>query len=159
DGIMYNPVAKRVYVCDGKTKSATLIDPKRQSVVGTIFLGGKPETPHYDPKTGLMYQQLEDTSELVIVDVTKRAVLARYPVAPGEEATALAFDVAHHRLFIGCGNAQLVVMDAANGKVIQTLPIGKGVDFAAYDPKLGRIYTANGKSATMTVIRQESPDR
>ena len=49
-------------------KTATLIDPATLKVVATIPLGGEPEYPQADPETGLIYQNLEDTSELVVVD-------------------------------------------------------------------------------------------
>jgi DNA-binding beta-propeller fold protein YncE len=95
----------------------------------------------------------------VVIDPKKNAVVARFKTAPGKEPTGLALDSEHHRLFAACGNEKLVVLDSDNGKVITTLPIGAGVDFAAYDAVLQRIYTANGGSATMTVIHQDSPDQ
>jgi DNA-binding beta-propeller fold protein YncE len=95
----------------------------------------------------------------VVVDPKKQAVVQRFKTAPGEGPTGLALDGAHHRLFCACGNQKLVVLDTHDGHVVATLPIGAGVDFAAYDAKLRRIYTANGDSGTMTVIHQESPDK
>lgn len=70
----------------------------------------------------------------------------------------MAFDPVNRRLFCGCGNDKLIVLDADNGKVIAVLPIGSGVDFVGYDPKLHRIYTANSDSVTMTIIHQDSKD-
>jgi DNA-binding beta-propeller fold protein YncE len=96
---------------------------------------------------------------VVVVDPQKRAVVARYKVAPGSEPTGLALDAANHRLFCACGNEKLVVLDADTGKVITSLPIGAGVDFAAYDAALHRVYTANGGSGTMTVIHQATADQ
>jgi hypothetical protein len=61
-------------------------------------------------------------------------VVATWPIAPGEMAAGLAIDVEHHRLFIGCHNKVLVMMDSTNGKVLATIPVGKGVDATWYDP-------------------------
>jgi len=158
DAIIYNAAATLVCVSDHEGRGITLIDAFTEKGT-TIPLGGLAEYVQADPKTGIIYQNLEDTSEVVVIDPKKSAVVARYKTGPGQEPTGLALDSEHHRLFVACSNEKLVVLDAENGKVIATLPIGAGVDFAAYDPILRRIYTANGGSGTMTVIHQDSPDQ
>jgi YVTN family beta-propeller protein len=157
DAIIYDEKAKLVYVGDHDGKTGTLIDPATLKVVATIPLGGEPEYPQADPESGVIYQNLEDTSELVVVDPQKQAVTNRYKLAPGEGPTGLALDAANHRLFATCGNRTLVVLNADNGAVVTTLPIGAGVDGAGYDADLRRVYTANGLGS-MTVIQQDSAD-
>jgi YVTN family beta-propeller protein len=158
DAIIYNPAAKLVCVSNHEGRGITLIDPVTEKGT-TISLGGTSEYVQAEPKTGIIYQNLEDTSEVVVIDPNKAAVIARYKTAPGEEPTGLALDAEHRRLFSACGNGKLVVLDADNGRVIATVPIGSGVDFAAYDAGLKRVYTANGSSGTMTVIHQDSADQ
>lgn len=159
DAIIYDAKAGLLYVADHRGKTATLIDPKTEKTVATIPLGGAAEFPQADPQTGVVYQNLEDTNEVVVVDPKKQAVVQRFKTAPGEGPTGLALDAAHHRLFCACGNQKLVILDTHDGHVVATLPIGAGVDGAAYDSKLRRIYTANGDSGTMTVIHQDTPDK
>ena len=158
DAIIYNAAAKLVCVSNHEGRAITLIDPATEKGT-TIQLGGLAEYVQADPNTGTIYQNLEDASEVVVIDPKKNAVIARYKTAPGEEPTGLALDAEHHRLFSACGNEKLVVLDADSGKVVATLPIGAGVDFAAYDSGLQRVYTANGRSGTLTVIHQDSPDQ
>ena len=158
DAIIYDPQAQLIYVGDHDGKTATLIDPSTEKVVGTIALGGEPEYPQADPESGLIYQNLEDTSELVVIDPKKQAVIKRYKLAPGEGPTGLALDAPDRRLFSATGNRKLIVLNADTGDIVTVLPIGAGVDGAAYDPALHRVYTANGVG-TMTVIEQDSPDR
>ncbi len=158
DAIIYDAAAKVVCVSNHEGRSITLIDPATEKGT-TIPIGGLAEYVQADPKTGIIYQNLEDTSEVVVIDPKKGAVVSRFKTSPGAEPTGLALDAEHHRLFSACGNEKLVVLDADSGKVITTLPIGAGVDFAAYDASLARIYTANGGSGTITVIHQESPDQ
>lgn len=158
DATIYNAAAKLICVSNHEGRSITLIDSVTEKSK-TIPLGGLAEYVQADPKTGLIYQNLEDTSECVVVDPNKNAIIARYKTAPGHEPTGLALDAEHGRLFVACGNEKLIVLDKETGKVITTLPIGSGVDFAAYDAALQRVYTANGGSGTMTVIHQDSPDR
>jgi DNA-binding beta-propeller fold protein YncE len=105
----------------------------------------------------LIYQNLEDTNELVVVDPQRRAVMKRYPLVPGEGPTGLAFDVAHRRLFSTC-SGKLIVLNADTGAIVAVLPIGSGTDGADYDAGLRRVYTANG-IGSMTVIQQDSADR
>jgi len=158
DAIIYDSKAGLIYVGDHDGKTAVLIDPATQSLVATIPLGGEPEYPQADPESGLIYQNLEDTSEIVVIDPRKQAVVNRYKIDPGQGPTGLALDAVNHRLFCTAGNRKLIVLDEETGNVMAVLPIGAGVDGAAYDPSLKRVYTANGVG-TMTVIQQDSPDR
>jgi DNA-binding beta-propeller fold protein YncE len=106
----------------------------------------------------LIYQNLEDTSEVVVIDAQRQVVIKRYRIAPGEGPTGLALDAANHRLFSACRNKNLVVLKADTGEIVAVLSIGAGVDGADDDPALHRVYTANGLG-TMTVIQQDSADQ
>jgi YVTN family beta-propeller protein len=158
DAIIYDEKLHLVYVADHAGKTGTFIDPATNKVVASIALGGEPEYPLADSVSGLIYQNLEDSNEIVVVDGQKQAVTKRYKIAPGEGPTGLALDAANHRLFSACRNKNLVVLNADSGEIVSVLPIGAGVDGADYDPVLRRIYTANG-AGTMTVIQQDSADR
>jgi DNA-binding beta-propeller fold protein YncE len=158
DAIIYDEQAHLVYLANHSGKTGTLIDPMNLKAVATIPLGGEPEYPQADPMTGMIYQNLEDTSELVVIDPAKQAVVKRYKLDPGEGPTGLALDAADHRLFSSTGNRKLIVLDTDTGAVVAVLPIGAGVDGAGYDPDLRRVYTANG-IGTMTIIQQDSPDQ
>jgi DNA-binding beta-propeller fold protein YncE len=48
-------------------------------------------------------------------------------------------------------------MDANNGKVITTLPIGDRVDAVAFDPENRLIFASNG-DGTVSVVRQKGPN-
>lgn len=159
DATIYDEAARLVYVANHVGRTATLIDPSTEKTVATVPLGGTAEYAQPEPQTGIVYQNLEDTSEVVVVDPKRAAVVARYKTSPGEGPTGLALDAEHRRLFSACGNERLVVLDADSGKVITSLPIGSGVDFVTYDAALRRLYTANGGSGTMTVIQQDAPDQ
>ena len=158
DAIIYDEKLHLVYVADHDGKTGTLIDPQTQTVVATIDLGGEPEFCQADPGSGLIYQNLEDTSEVVVIDPRMRAVIRRYKLAPGEGPTGLALDAVNRRLFSATGNKKLLVLNSDTGEIVADLPIGLLVDGVAYDPGLRRIYTANA-IGTMTVIQQDSADR
>ncbi len=158
DGIIYDPFSKKVFVFNGDSKSTCVIDPQTMTFVKTIELGGGPEFAVADGK-GLIFNNLEDLNSLKVIDTKTMAVKATYPLSPCGGPTGIAYDPATDRLFTGCRtNKGLSVVDAANGKVITTLPIGAGIDAVVYDPADHLIFVSCG-DATATIIKQESADR
>jgi hypothetical protein len=155
DGMAYDPASVRVFAFSAG--SATAIDARSDRILGTVALGGKPESAVADG-AGRMYVNLEDSSEVLAFDTRTLKVLSRWPVAPGKEPAGLAIDLQHHRLFAGCANQKLVVLDSGNGHVIATLPIGAGCDGAAFDSRRRLVFTTNGADSSLTVIHEESPD-
>ena len=157
DAIIYDPVSKRVFAFNGGSKDATAIDAKTGTVAGTIALGGKPEFAVADEK-GYVFVNIEDTSEIVRIDSNKLAVENRWKIAPGEEPSGLAIDRKHRRLFSVCSNKLMVVLNADDGKMVTTLPIGAGTDAAGFDPETGFAFSSNG-DGTLTVAHEDSPDK
>jgi YVTN family beta-propeller protein len=157
DIIIYDPTSKRVFSFNGASKDVTAIDAKTGTVAGTIALGGKPEFAVADEK-GHVFVNIEDTSEIVQFDSRKLAVESRWKIAPGEEPSGIAMDRKHRRLFSVCSNKLMVVVNADNGKVITTVPIGNGPDGAAFDPETGFVFSSNG-DGTMTVVHEDTPDK
>lgn len=157
DAILYEPFSKRVFTFNARSHDSTAIDAASGKVVGTVPLGGKPEFPATDGK-GKLYVNIEDKSQIAQVDVTKLAVLNTWPVAPCQEPSALAFDVEHHRLFAGCDNKLMAVVDSDSGKVVTTVPIGEGVDAGRFNPSTQEVFMSCGEGV-LTVIHEDSPDK
>lgn len=157
DAIIYDPYSKRVFTFNGASHDTTAVDAKTNAVAGTIALGGKPEFAVADEK-GHIYVNVEDKNEIVQFDSIKLTVENHWTIAPGEEPSGLAIDRKHRRLFAVCGNKLMVVVNADNGKVITTLPIGAGTDAAAFDPETGLAFSSNGEG-TLTVVHEDSPER
>jgi DNA-binding beta-propeller fold protein YncE len=157
DCIIYDPSTKTVLAFNGRDASATVIDPKEGKATGTIALGGKPEYAVSDGK-GAVYVNIEDKNQILRLDPAALKVVERYPVDPGEAPGALTIDRKNRRLFIGCHNKMMVVMDADSGKVVTKEPIGERTDAAAFDPETGLVYFSNGEG-TISVIKQDGPDK
>ena len=157
DAIVYDSVTKRVFTLNGRSKDATAINAADGSVVGTLPLGGKPEFAVADGKGGI-YVNIEDTSELVHFDAKDLKVLHRWPQKPCESASGLAMDLKTRRLFAGCENKMMAVIDADSGKVIATPAIGEGVDANGFDPSAQLAFSSNG-DGTLTVVHEDSPDK
>ena len=155
DAILYDPFSHRVFAFNGRSSDVTVIDAKMDSVIATIPAGGKPEFAVSDG-AGKIFFNVEDKSEIVTLDSKALKVVARWSVKPGEEPSGLALDAAHHRLFSVCGNKLMIVLDAENGAVLASLPIGDRTDGCAFDPGTGMAFSSNG-DGTVTVVREESP--
>jgi YVTN family beta-propeller protein len=158
DAILYDASAKRVYTFNAKTQDSTVVDAKTGKVIGTVPLGGKPETGVADGK-GNVYVNIEDKSEIVRIDTAKFTVAEHYPMAGCDEPSALAFDVAHRRLFAGCASKVVAVVDPDSGKLVTTVDIGGGVDAGAFNPKTQQIFMSCGADGVLSVIHEDSPDK
>jgi YVTN family beta-propeller protein len=157
DAIMLEPFSGKIFVGNGISKSLTIIDPVTNRVVSTVALGGKPETAVSDKK-GHVFINLEDKSEIADLNVKTFKIEHRWTLGKGKEPSGLAIDMKNGRLFAGCGNNLLMVIDAGNGKVISGLPIGEGCDGVAFDQECGYIFSSNG-SGSLSVIRQITTDK
>jgi YVTN family beta-propeller protein len=158
DAIVYEPRHGEVYVFNHRGNSATVIDAKTATVSATIELGGSPEFAAVDEGAGRVYCNLEDKSEVAVIDSTKHEVVARWPVAPGEEPSGIALDAAHHRLFAGCNNKMMIMLDTGTGKVVGNVPIGAGVDGCAFDDASQFAFASCGDGTT-TIAKEETPQK
>ncbi|HMD35861.1 MAG TPA: hypothetical protein VKH42_12875 [Vicinamibacterales bacterium] len=155
DAIIYDPASDRVFTFNGDAHSSTVIDPAGK-LVTNIPLGGKPE---YGASAvdGKVYANLTDTAEVVEIDAKALTVSRRWPTAPCTNPVSMAIDTAHHRLFSGCRSGVMAVSNYQTGAVVATLPIGQGVDGAAYDPASADAFASNA-DGTLTVIHQDAAD-
>ncbi len=157
DGIFYDDYAKKVVTCNGRGKSMTIVDPAIDQVTATVQLTGWPETAVSDGK-GQIYVNNAEKSEIDVIDSKTYQITHTWPIAPGQRASGLAIDRNTMRLFAGCDNQKLVVMDAVSGQVITTVPIGEECDAVGFDKKLRRVFSSNG-DGTLTVIQEVSADQ
>lgn len=154
---VFDPATKRVFTFNLNSQNATVVDSKDGKVVGAFDLGGRPELAGTDAKGGVFINLVQNN---VVLKIDSRAMTAgqTWPVAPCVGPRTMAVDQTNGRLFVGCANRRMVVMDSSNGRVITSVPIGAGPDDSAYDPETGLVYISNG-DGTISIIQQESPDR
>jgi DNA-binding beta-propeller fold protein YncE len=157
DAIWYDTATKRVFTFNAGSQDATALDAAKGEVVGTIPLGGKPEFAASDGK-GTVFVNLEDKNQLFALDAMKLTVKERWPLPGCDEPSGLAMDQKNRRLFVGCGNKVMPVVNADNGKVLATLSIGDGVDATAFDDETGLAFASCGEGV-LTVVREDSPDK
>lgn len=155
DAILYEPFTKTIITWNGRSSNATVIDAKTDKVIQTIALAGKPEAAVSDGK-GKVYVNIEDKSEVSMINVKTWKVEQTWSISPGEEPSGLALDNVTHRLF-SATDKLMVVLDAETGKVITTVPTGGRVDGAGFDPGLKRAYSSCGEGV-LTVVQEENPN-
>lgn len=157
DAILYDPASKRVFTFNGRSHDSTAIDAATGKIVGKIPLDGKPE---FGVSTGAgeIFVNIEDKSELTSLDPQALKVKSIWPLTPCQEPSGLALDAKSRRLFSGCDNKMMAVVNADTGKVITTLPIGEGVDADRFDPETHLAFASCGEGV-LTVVKEESPDK
>jgi len=158
DAILYDPATKRVFTFNGRSQDSTAIDGATGKVLGTIKLDGKPEFAASDAK-GEIFVNIEDKSELVAIDPNKLEVKSKWPLAPCTGPSGLSIDRKNRRLFVGCDNKMMAVVDADSGKVLATPAIGDGVDATTFDAETGLAFASCGADGVLTVVKEESPDK
>ena len=157
DCIIYDPGSKRVFAFNGRSSDATAIDAKDGKVAGTVALEGKPEFAAADGK-GHVYVNIEDKSEVFDIDAKKLTVEHRWPLAPCEEPSGMAMDTKSRRIFSGCHNKMVAMLNADTGKVVAMPAIGDGVDATAFDPDTKYVFNSCG-DGTLSIAHEDSPDK
>jgi DNA-binding beta-propeller fold protein YncE len=157
DGMIYDPFTHRVFTFNAGSKDSTAIDVASGTVDGTVPLGGKPEFAVSDGR-GHIFDNVEDKSEIAEIAAKTMEVIARWPLAPCESPSGIALDKAHARLFVACENEMMAVVDAKSGKIVTTVPTGKGADGAGFDPKTGNVFIPNGEGK-LSVIHEDTADK
>ncbi len=158
DAILYEPGQKQVYTFNGRGRSATVFEPETGKVVATIPLPGKPEYAAVHARLRRVFCNLEDKSQVAVIDTKAHKVIDTWSTAPGEEPSGMAYDSQHYRLFLGCRNKMLVMMDTQSGKVVDKVAIGQGVDACKFDSGQQLVFASCG-DGTVTIAHEDSPDK
>jgi DNA-binding beta-propeller fold protein YncE len=155
DAILYDPSTQRVFTFNGRSANASAFDAKTGSSLGNIALSGKPEFAVSD-EHGRVYVNIEDKSELTVIDPKALKVVASWPLKDCEDPTGLAIDTAHRRLFSVCQSQKMIVTDSADGHEVASVAIGKGPDGAVFDAERSLVFSSNGEG-TLTVVHEDDP--
>lgn len=150
DAAAIDPRSGLVLVMDHRGGDITLVDPKAHKAVGSIMIGGDLEAAAADG-AGRAYVNVENKNEIAVVDIARREVITRYPLAGCDGPTGLAYDAANKQLIAAC-DGSTVVLDAASGKIVATLATGRGADGVAYDPKQKLAFVPSGREGTLAVV-------
>jgi hypothetical protein len=156
DGILLEPFTDRVYIFSHEALSITVIDPKDGSVVGTVDVGGAMEQAQSDGQ-GKLYVDVEDEKKIAVVDVKTLKVITKYDLGDGAgEPGGLGLDVKNHILFAMCARPNVcVLVNADDGKVLTTLPLGNGTDGGGFNPNTMEAWSSQ-RDGTLIIIKESS---
>lgn len=157
DALVYDPRTRRLFVFNGRSHDASVLDIHSAKVLGKIPLPGKPEFTVVNDN-GVVFVNIEDTAQLVRIHTAPAKVTAQWHLEDCSEPTGLALDMRRHRLFSVCRNGRMAVTDALDGHHVASVPIGTGPDGVAFDVERGLVFSANGGDGTLTVVRQDDAD-
>jgi YVTN family beta-propeller protein len=152
DIILYEPSTRHIFTFNGHSDNATVIDAVTHKEIRTIALPGKPELAASD-KSGRVFVNIENKSEIIVIDSGSNRVIGHYPLGKGTEPTGLAIDQKHHRLFSVCANKIMDILDSRTGRIVAEVAIGAGPDSAAFDPALGIAFSPN-RDGTLTLVKE-----
>ena len=158
DAIAVDRASGHVFVIEGDPASITVIDPTTDAVAATIKVGEKMEYGAGDGH-GTVFVAGVEKRDLLKIDAKTNTVVARWPTPDCASPHGLAIDAEHHRAFMGCVNSTMMVVDTVSGAVVAKLPIGRGNDAVAYDPKRKRVFSSNGLDGTISVYQEVTPDK
>jgi YVTN family beta-propeller protein len=153
DAIAFDPPSEHIFVVNGDPGTLTVIDPKTDTAIATVSAGSKLEFA-VSGLNGKLYVNAPGKGEIVRIDTHSNQADAHWPVPSCKDATGLAIDTATHRLFASCRNGVLAVVNADTGATVASLPIGRGTDAAAFDPKRRLIFSSNGTDGNISVIAE-----
>jgi DNA-binding beta-propeller fold protein YncE len=158
DGAYFDASAQRAYILSHSSPHVTVIDTNDGSIVKTFDIGGMPEQAAGDGK-GHLYIDVEDKENIAVVDTKTLEVTGHYDVTgKGGTCAGLAMDAKNHILFAACRNpANMVILNAEDGKIISTLPIGMGTDGASFNPATMEAFSSQGADGTLTIVKENSP--
>ena len=126
--------------------------------VGTMPLPGRPGSAAGDWKARRVYCAIQDKAEVAVIDGERHKLLGQWPVAPGEAPSGIAIDTEQHRLFVGCANKLLLMVNSTNGSVLNTIPIGADSDTVVFEPSTGLVFVAGGEGV-ITIAHEDAPDK
>jgi DNA-binding beta-propeller fold protein YncE len=156
DGYVTDQAAGRTYILSHAQPNVTILDDKDGAILGTIDVGGAVEQSVFDGK-GHMFLDIEDKDAIAVVDTASMKMLGKYDISSkGGGCAGLAIDQAHGILFAACRDKNnMIVLNAADGRILTALPIGVGCDGAVFDPSTMEAFSTQG-DGTLTVIKENS---
>lgn len=157
DGYLLDSAAHHVYILSHVSPNVTVLDTVTGNIVKAFDTGGEPEQSVLD-NHGHLFIDLEDKDAIAVVDTATLTVTGKYDISSkGGGCAGLAIDTAHGVLFAACRDKNnMIILSAADGKIITTLPIGVGCDGAFFNPATQEVFSTQG-DGTLTVIKESSP--
>jgi DNA-binding beta-propeller fold protein YncE len=161
DGVVYVAKTKELWVTTRPVSSASVdaakalqvfdaSDPRHLKWKTKIPLENLAEGYAVDNERGLFFTNVEETGSTVAIDVQKHKIVAKYH--PGSsDLQGLALDNTRRFLFVACGDHVVTIDTGHDGKVIDTITTGAGLDNIDYSADAKLLYAAASQAASLTI--------
>jgi DNA-binding beta-propeller fold protein YncE len=150
DAAIWDSHISAALVMNARGGTISVVDPAG-AVIRTIALAPGLELPALD-ENGLLYVNNEEANLIHVVDPATGAVRSPIALTGCEGPTGLGYDPRTRLLIAACANGKAAVVDAAAGRVIQLLDIGRGPDSVMIDSARGLAFIPCGRDGELDVI-------
>lgn len=158
DNLRYDAATKLIYAGYGDG-AIGIFEALTGKIVGDIKLPAHPEAFALEQTGTRIFVNIPKAKQIAVIDRQKRAVVAHWPVTQAAANYSMAFDEAHHRLFIGCRQpARVLVLDTDTGKIVTEVECAGDTDDVFYDGKTKHIYVSGGEGF-ISVFAQLDADK
>jgi DNA-binding beta-propeller fold protein YncE len=160
DGVVYVAATRELWITlrpkAGDEVAAKLIQvfdassPQHLKPKTKISLENLAEGYAVDNQRGIFYTNIEETGKTVAIDVHSHKVIATWN--PGSsDLQGLALDTARRLLFVACGDHVVSVDAGHDGKVLDSITTGPGLDNIDYSTDGKLLYAAASQAASLTI--------
>jgi quinoprotein dehydrogenase-associated probable ABC transporter substrate-binding protein/PQQ-dependent catabolism-associated beta-propeller protein len=146
-------VAGRLFVSNEDAAELSMVDLASGDVVRTVAVGAEPEGVRISPDRRTVYVTSESEHAVTVVDARTGAVVGSIHV--GWRPRDAIFSADGSRAYVSAEHGgSVAVVDVANGTVRETirLPPGSLPMGLALSPDERRLYVANGRARTVSVV-------
>jgi DNA-binding beta-propeller fold protein YncE len=158
DGLQYVRSVKELWVTTPRNNSLTVLDASGQElkVKAKIALSGAPEGFAVDEGRGLFYTNLEDKDRTLVIDIKGRKVSRDWAAGCGADGPkGLSVDPMLNYLLVACSGSVKVRALGENGKELDSMDAGEGVDNIDYLQTRHELYVAAARAGRLSIARLE----
>jgi YVTN family beta-propeller protein len=151
DGLLL--VGNKLYAADWKNQAVAIIDTGKNTLLGSVSVGGRPQQMVADNSTATVFVTVEDSNEVVGIGPSD-TVVKRFQLA-ASQPTGIAIDEKFKHLFVAVRYAVLV-LNAETGAEVRRIPSEAGTDSLWFDSSNGALYAAASNGSVNMISTQQN---
>jgi hypothetical protein len=157
NGLAYDRERHRLYGFNlgeplGENCTASVVALESMQVIAELPLPGRPRWAVYDRERDLVYANIRQPAEIVVVDCKRAAIVGALEV-PSDGPHGLWLDSG--RLFCAADGGALVVLDRNSGEILRSLPLPGVPDVVMHDSELRRLHVTIGEPGVVCSFDSE----
>jgi hypothetical protein len=152
--VVYVAATREVWVTTGPAKSIQIFDasdahhPKFKT---KIQLDGTTEGAAIDNRRGRFYSNMTEKGSTIAIDLRSHKIVSKWQVG-SNDLQGLAIDTQRGFLFVACADHVVSLDTRRNGKLLDSIPTGAGLDDIDFSSEKKFLYAAAAITATLSII-------